>query len=40
LGEWKDYNREFAVDSGQLFSFLWGTQTETAEALDLKKDSP
>ena len=36
----QDYDREYAVDLGQLRAFLRTTQKDTAEALDLFQDSP
>ena len=39
-GDAQDYDRAYCVDRVQLFAFLRATQPETAEALDLKNDSP
>ena len=39
-GNPQEYDREYAVDLGQLAAFLWATQPEIAEALDLDHDSP
>ena len=40
LGDWHDYDRDFAVDRGQLAAFLQATQPRVAEALDLGHDGP
>ncbi|MEI6633592.1 MAG: type I restriction endonuclease subunit R [Chlamydiota bacterium] len=39
-GDPSDYDREYAVDLGQLRDFLGETQREVAEALDLDQDGP
>lgn len=40
LGQWQDYNREYAVDQLQLQAFLEDTQPAIAAAVDLAHDSP
>ncbi|MDE2180242.1 MAG: type I restriction endonuclease subunit R [candidate division NC10 bacterium] len=35
-----DYDREYCADLAQLSAFLWETQPEAAEALDLGQDGP
>lgn len=40
LGDWHDYDREYAVDLAQLSTFLKTTQAETIEALDIDNASP
>ena len=40
LGDWHDYDRDFAVDLVQLADFLKATQAKAAEALDLDHESP
>ena len=40
LGNSYDYDREYAVDLAQLAAFLFATQPQVAEALDLDHDSP
>jgi len=40
LGDAKDYDREYAVDLVQLAQFLYDTQPEVAQALDLDHNSP
>jgi type I restriction enzyme R subunit len=35
-----DYDREYCVDRTQLSAFLWETQRDAAEALDLGQDGP
>jgi type I restriction enzyme R subunit len=40
LGDWRDYDREFAVDLTQLAEFFRATQPEAIEALDIDKTSP
>jgi type I restriction enzyme R subunit len=35
-----DYDREYCVDRAQLSAFLWETQRDAAEALDLGQDGP
>ncbi len=40
LGDWHDYDREFAVDLVQLTAFLKATQPDLVEALDLTSVSP
>lgn len=40
LGDWHDYDREFAVDLVQLAAFLKATQPDLVEALDLASASP
>lgn len=35
-----DYDREYCVDLRQLAAFLWATQSEVAESLDLDQDNP
>ncbi len=40
LGDWRDYDREHAVDLVQLTAFLRAAQPETAAALDLDHPSP
>ena len=39
-GAARDYDREYCVDLAQLSAFLWETQREAAEALDLGEDGP
>ncbi len=39
-GDPADYDREYCVDLVQLTAFLYSTQPEVAEALDLDNDSP
>ncbi len=39
-GDPADYDREYCVDLVQLAAFLYSTQPEVAEALDLDNDSP
>src|SRR5438093_11880585 len=40
LGDWRDYDRDYALDLAQLALFLRATQPEAAEALDLDNASP
>lgn len=40
LGDWHDYDREYAVDLVQLTIFLQATQPKAAAALDLSEDGP
>lgn len=40
LGDWRDYDREYAVDLSQLAAFLRATQPELLEALDIENASP
>jgi type I restriction enzyme, R subunit len=40
LGDWRDYDREYAVDTQQLRQFLVATQKTAAESLDLDHPSP
>ena len=40
LGEAKAYDREYAVDLGQLSDFVFGTQKPLVEAFDLEHESP
>jgi type I restriction enzyme R subunit len=40
LGNWKDYDREYALDVVQLSAFLAATQPNVIEAVDLGNDSP
>jgi type I restriction enzyme R subunit len=40
LGDWHDYDREYAVDLVQLAIFLRVTQRDAAAALDLGEDTP
>ena len=40
LGDWHDYDREYAVDLTQLAAFLRATKPEVVEALDLGNASP
>lgn len=40
LGDWHDYEREFALDLTQLAAFLKATQPQVLEALDLDNTSP
>ncbi|KAF0099883.1 MAG: helicase type I site-specific restriction-modification system restriction subunit [bacterium] len=40
LGDWHDYDRDFAVDRVQLAAFIEATQPRVMEALDLGHDSP
>ena len=40
LGDWHDYDREYAVDLVQLTAFLTTTQPDLAEAIDLANASP
>ena len=40
LGNWKDYDREYAVDLAQIAVFLKTTQPEVVDALDLDNASP
>jgi type I restriction enzyme R subunit len=40
LGDWRDYDREYAVDIVQLAAFLRATQPESVEALDIENASP
>ena len=40
LGNWKDYDREYAVDLVQLIAFLGATQRGAVETLDLRIASP
>lgn len=40
LGDWHDYEREFALDLAQLAAFLKATQPQVLEALDLDNASP
>jgi type I restriction enzyme R subunit len=39
-GAARDYDREYCVDLAQLSAFLWETQPETAEAVELAQDGP
>lgn len=40
LGDWRDYEREYAVDLVQLSDFLLATQPKVAEAAQLGEDGP
>jgi type I restriction enzyme, R subunit len=40
LGDWRDYDREYAVDLVQLSAFLRATQPESVAALDIENASP
>lgn len=40
LGDWHDYEREYAVDLVQLSEFLQSTQPKAAEAAQLGEDGP
>lgn len=40
LGDWRDYDREYAVDLVQLRAFLDATQSDVAEKLDLTDAGP
>src|SRR5690606_17863014 len=40
LGDWRDYEREYAVDLRQLADFLQASQPEVAEAAQLADDGP
>ncbi len=40
LGNWKDYDREYAIDLAQLAAFLNATQPQVVEVLDLDNASP
>ncbi|MDR7134521.1 type I restriction enzyme R subunit [Lysobacter niastensis] len=40
LGDWRDYEREYAVDLKQLTEFLQATQPAVAEAAHLAEDGP
>lgn len=40
LGDWRDYDREYAVDLVQLSAFLRATQPMSIEALDIETASP
>jgi len=40
IGFSQDYDREYAVDLHHLREFLFATQPDVAESLDLEKDSP
>lgn len=40
LGDWHDYDRDFAVDLVQLAAFIEATQPRVVEALDLDHDGP
>jgi len=40
LGDWHDYDRETCVDLVQLRNFLYATQPQVAEALELNLDGP
>jgi type I restriction enzyme R subunit len=40
LGDWHDYDRDFAVDRVQLAAFIEATQPRVAEGLDLDHDGP
>jgi type I restriction enzyme R subunit len=40
LGDWRDYDREYAVDLVQLAAFLRDTQPDVVDALDLANASP
>ena len=40
LGDWRDYDRDYAVDLMQLAIFLRVTQRDAAAALDLGEDTP
>ena len=40
LGQWHDYDREYAVNLVQLGAFLEATQPAVATAADLEHDSP
>jgi type I restriction enzyme R subunit len=40
LGDWRDYEREYAVDLVQLAAFMRVTQPESVEALDIDNPSP
>lgn len=40
LGDWRDYEREYAVDLKQLTEFLQASQPAVAEAVQLNEDGP
>ena len=40
LGDWRDYEREYAVDLRQLTDFLQASQPDVAEAAQLAEDGP
>ncbi len=40
LGDWHDYDRDFAVDRVQLAAFIVATQPRVVETLDLDHDGP
>lgn len=40
LGDWRDYEREYAVDLKQLTEFLQASQPAVAEAVQLTEDGP
>ena len=40
LGDWRDYNREYAVDLAQLRAFVDASQPRLLDPLDLAHDSP
>ncbi|NCQ35956.1 type I restriction endonuclease subunit R, partial [bacterium] len=40
LGDWHDYDRDFAVDLVQLSAYIEATQPRVVEALDLGHDGP
>ena len=40
LGDWRDYDREYAVDLVKLAAFLRATQPESVDALDIENASP
>jgi type I restriction enzyme R subunit len=40
LGDWRDYEREYAVDLRQLAEFLRASQPAVAEAAQLDEDGP
>ena len=40
LGDWRDYEREYAVDLRQLTEFLQASQPDVAEATQLGEDGP
>lgn len=40
MGDYQDYNRDYAIDLAQLTAFLSATQPDTTEALDICSDSP
>lgn len=40
LGDWRDFDRSYAIDLVQCEAFMRATQPDIAEALDLGNDSP